>query len=138
MSNKKVEGSTPSKVLDFFIDNDRHFIQKTLMSSSTDAENEVLQSKQRDITIRLHMKDFLQPFEEILAEKELEGLGVDVISKDKKSNILVIKSPTFATISRSTYFDWIVSDAFRPTLQACREGALPQASRIDPSFPRRR
>lgn len=102
----------------------------------------ITKNRSEPLTIRLHQKNFLQPFEQFLAEAELKGLDLEIISTDKKSNIFSIKPNSKklqSKLSRLSYFDWIMMENFRPTIQACREGAKSSVDSPDhPSFPKRR
>lgn len=88
----------------------------------------------------LHRKENLTPFESLLSLRELDGLGLTVLSIDKKGNKFTIKerSGLQPRIDRLTYYDWFINVAFSPTIQACREGARPDAYYQNVSFPKRR
>jgi len=103
----------------------------------------VLSTSERDFeVIRLHRKEYLQPFEDELAIRELEGLGFDVVSSDYRSNLFDIRRVETKEgerkLNRLAYFDWIINDHFSPSLQSCREGTSVNATPDHSSFPKRR
>ena len=91
-------------------------------------------------TVILHRKEYLTPFENLLSISELDGLGLTVLSIDKKGNKFTIKerSGLQSKIDRLTYYDWFINGTFSPTIQACREGTKPDAYYSNASFPKRR
>ncbi len=100
--------------------------------------------KQRTLTksgtVSLHRKEYLQPFENSLSLGELDGLDLTVVSVDEKRNLFAVRNHVGlqSRIDRLAYYDWFVNGTFKPTVQACREGARPDADSPDTSFPRRR
>jgi len=103
----------------------------------------VLSTSKGDVeVIRLHRKEYLQPFEDELAIRELEGLGFDVVSYDHRTNLFNIRKVKTEEgerkLSRLAYFDWVINDHFNPSLQSCREGTSVNATPDHPSFHKRR
>lgn len=93
--------------------------------------------------IHLHMKDYLQPFEETLAFRELKGLKFDILSYNETLNIVTIKKDSSYSdftekLNRLAYFDYYRDEYIHPTLQACREGASINSIPTHSSFPKRR
>lgn len=91
-------------------------------------------------TVRLHRKEYLQPFENSLSLSELDGIGLKVVSVDEKRNLFVVKNRVGlqSRIGRLSYYDWFFNGEFKPTVQSCREGARLDADSPDASFPSRR
>lgn len=90
----------------------------------------------------VHMKPYLQPFEEKLAKLELEGLGFK-IAHTESSTFLVSPSDhrrasEEALTNRLSYFDWFSREVQIPTLEACREGAIPSKGVSAKNLPNRR
>jgi DNA modification methylase len=75
---------------------------------------------------RLHLKEFLQPFERALALRELAALGFEIVSANDRAHIFHVKAGSsdqaVRNLRRLTYFDsYVGTEGAQLTGQAIRE-----------------